>query len=325
MSKFTAVVSTAVVVVAGVGIFAGVASTFPTTCESPLEPGKASQLVTTSVTGDGVVEASFPTPLKTTGRELSVTREGTGTPAAAPGYVDFDVSAFVGSDGSFITASSYEKGNPVRREIVPAGDDFFSSVLECTLPGSQVVITTTVEDVFGPIDEDEVLQNTSTVVLVVDIHETYPHKATGSLRLPQSGMPTVVQTAEGVHGVSFPKAPIPTELRVSVLKQGDGPAIAEGDFVTAHFTGLVWNTQQVFSSSFERGIPLSLTAQDITESADGRGAIPGVVQALIGQTVGSQVLVSIPPSLGYPAGTAPIGVADGQTLVYIFDILGTTN
>lgn len=325
MSKFTVAIAAAVVTVVGAGVFAGVASTFPTPCDVGLEPGKASALVTPSLSGEGVVQASFPTPLKTTGRELTITQEGTGEPVRAQGFVDFDLSLFLGADGEYLTGSAYEPGNPVRRIVEPGSDDFFSDVLECARAGSQFVFTTTVDDVFGTIDESPQLQNASTVVIVVDVHQTYPHKATGTARLPQSGLPTVVQTSEGVHGVSFPTAPIPTELRISVLKQGDGPAIAEGDFVTAHFTGLVWNTRQVFSTSFERGIPLSLVARDITTSPTGEGVIPGVAQALIGQAVGSQILVSVPPSLGYPAGTAPAGVADGHTVVYIFDILGTRN
>jgi hypothetical protein len=325
MSKITAVVAAAVVVVAGVGVFAGVASTLPTPCDKSLQPGKASVLVTPETTSEGAVVASFPTPLKTTGRELSITQVGEGEAASDQGFIDFDVSVFFGADGSYVTGSEYDPANPVRRMVEPGSDDFFSNVLHCALPGSQLVITTTVEDVFGTIDEDEFLQNSSTIVLVVDVLQTYPGKATGSPRLPQSGLPTVVQTDSGVHGISFPNAPVPEDLRISVLKQGDGPAIQEGDFVTAHFTGAVWETRQIFSTSFERGMPLSLIAQDITTSATGAGVIPGVASALIGQAVGSQILVSVPPSLGYPEGGAPPGVADGQTIIYIFDILGTRN
>jgi peptidylprolyl isomerase len=267
-------------------------------------------------------QASFPTPLKTTGRELSVAQAGEGEPARATGFVDFDLNIFLGATGEYVTGSDYQPGNPVRRVIDSSSEDFFSAILECQQPGSQVVVTTTVEDVFGPVEGDGVITNESTIVLVVDVHQTYPNKADGSARLPQSGMPTVVQTDEGVHGLSFPNAPIPTELRVSVLKQGDGVAIKEGDFVTAHFTAAVWNTREIFNTSFEQGIPLSLVARDSFTAGEGVGVIPGLAQALIGQTVGSQVLVSIPPSLGYPAGQAPAGVPDGSTLVYVFDILG---
>ena len=325
MSKITAVIAAGVVLVAGVGVVAGVASTFPGACDAPIGPGKASVLVDSETTEGGISQASFPTPLKTTGRELSIATQGSGDPAEASGFVDFDVSIYLGADGSFLTSSDYQPGNPVRRTVKPDSDDFFSTVLHCATPGSQLVVTTTVEDVFGPVGGDDTLTSTSTIVAVIDVHQTFPQKATGSARLPQSGLPTIVQTAEGVHGISFPNAPAPSDLLVSVLKQGDGPAIAEGDFVTAHFTGAVWETRQIFSTSFDRGIPLSLVAQDITVSETGAGVVPGVAQALIGQAVGSQILVSVPPSLGYPAGGAPSGVSDGQTIIYVFDILGTTN
>lgn len=328
MSKFTfvtAVIAAGVVAIAGAGVIAGVASTLPVPCDKALEPGRASVLVTSETSDEGVVLASFPTPLKTTGRELSIVQQGSGEPAQVSGFVDFDVSIFLGADGSFITGSDYQPGSPVRRMVEPGSENFFSDVLQCALGDSQLVITTTVEDVFGSIEGDDVLRDDATIVLVLDVHQTFPQKANGDSRLPQSGLPTIVQGVDGVHGISFPNAPVPEELRISVLKQGDGPAIVEGDFVTAHVTGAVWETRQIFSTSFDRGIPLSLVAQDVTTSTTGAGVIPGVAQALIGQAVGSQILVSIPPSLGFPAGGAPAGVNDGQTVLYVFDILGTTN
>jgi len=45
----------------------------------------------------------------------------------------------------------------------------------------------------------------------------------------------------------------------------------------------------------------------------------------VGQNVGSQVLVSVPPQLGYAPGGAPAGVPDGATLVYVLDIVGVSN
>jgi len=293
-------------------------------CELAYQPGKASSLVSIVDAGDGGPGVTFPTPLKTTGRELSVITEGSGQPAYDTTYVDFDVNIFLGETLEYLTGSTYDPLNPVRRIIVPEGTDFFGSVLECATPGSRLAVTTTVEDLFGTIEEDEFIQNNSTIVAVVDVHNTYPTQATGSARLPQSGLPTVVTTATGAHGLSFPNAPIPTELRVSVLKQGTGEALREGAFVTTHFTGAVWNTREVFVSTFELGVPLSLILQDQTRNTEGFGVIPGLAQALTGQTVGSQVLVSIPPSLGYQPGQAPFGVPDGATLVYVFDILGVT-
>lgn len=311
----------------GAAMVGSIAASIPEECDYPYQPGSASALVAVTNSDEGVPQASFPTPLEGTGRELSVVQEGAGEPVRKDGFVDFDVKVFLGTTGEYLTGSVYEAGNPVRRVIDDSSEDFFSAVLECQKPGSQVVVTTTVEDVFGPFEGDEFLANESSIVVVVNVHQTYRNKANGSPRFPQSGMPTVVQTDEGVHSLSFPNAPIPTELRVSVLKQGDGVAIQEGDFVTTHFTGAVWETQEIFNTSFQRGIPLTLVARALTAgdsfaAGAGDGVIPGLAQALIGQAVGSQVLVSVPPSLGYPAGQAPAGVPDGATLVYVFDILG---
>jgi len=318
-------IGASVVLIVGLGVAGGIALANPADCEPFYEPGRASSLVTVSEGQDALPDVRFPTPLKTTGREVSVVTEGSGTPSVVGGSVDFDATAYLGSTGQFLDATSYEPRNPTRRVVDPDSAGFFSNVLDCVRPGSTLVVTTTVEDLFGTITEDQLVQNDSTVVVVIDVRDTYPAKAEGSSRLPQSGMPTVVLAADGTHGVSFPNAPAPTDLRVSVLKKGDGNAIQEGDFVTTHFTGLTWNTQQIFITSFGGGAPLSLIARDSTLSADGQGVIPGIAQALIGQSVGSQILVSIPPELGYPAGLAPAGVPDGATLVYVFDILGAKN
>ena len=50
--------------------------------------------------------------------------------------------------------------------------------------------------------------------------------------------------------------------------------------------------------------------------------MPGFVQALAGQKVGSQVLVVIPPALGY-GEDAKAHELGGKTLVFVIDILAT--
>ncbi|MBT5248132.1 MAG: hypothetical protein HOL65_05015 [Microbacteriaceae bacterium] len=317
----------AIIVAGGVGV--GVASVSAMesadACEIPVAEGKASALVSADLSDPASPQVSFPTPLVTAGAELSVLSPGEGEPARVGGAVDFDVSVFVGSDGQYLTGSGYDPLNPVRRLVVDTDEEFFGTILACQKPGAQVIVTAPIVDVFGPIEGDDYVNDDSTVVLVIDVHNTYLASANGSSRLPQSGMPTVVQAPTGEHGLSFPNAPIPDELRISVLKQGSGDRVEQGDVVVTHYTSAVWNTREVFSSSFERGIPLSLMVEDLYTSTSGSGIIPGLVQALVGQNVGSQVLVSVPPQLGYAPGGAPAGVPDGATLVYVLDIVGVSN
>ena len=54
------------------------------------------------------------------------------------------------------------------------------------------------------------------------------------------------------------------------------------------------------------------------------GVIEGWVRALVGERVGSRVLLVIPPKLGYGAkGNADAGILGSDTLVFVVDILGS--
>jgi len=77
---------------------------------------------------------------------------------------------------------------------------------------------------------------------------------------------------------------------------------------------MIWRNGQVFDSSWSRKTP--------TVFAVGQGnVVAGLDKGLVGQTVGSRVLLVIPPDQGYgKAGHAPIKGTD--TMVFAVDILG---
>jgi len=104
-----------------------------------------------------------------------------------------------------------------------------------------------------------------------------------------------------------------------VLKKGSGPKVAEGDTVTVHYTGVLWSAKTVFDSSWAKGGPVQFLAADGSKTQG--GIIPGFANALIGQTVGSQVVTVIPPTLGY-GDTAQASIPAGSTLIFVADILG---
>ena len=310
--------------VLGVGAAATVIATNqPDTCDIPDTVTTAASLVSVS---DGsetpFPDTFFPTPLKTTGVERVTVAEGSGQQALNGSAVDFQVAVFFGATNEFVTSSSYDSAEPVRRVIDSESDDFFSRELQCVTSGERVVFTSSVEDVFGPIPEDDIIQNSSTIVVVVDVQQTYMPRPVGRASLPERGMPQVVDHPDGFHGVSFPMAPPPSDLKIQTVIQGDGPAVVAGDRVVTHYTGVTWQTQSLFSSSFDQSFPVTLTVADGSLEGATSGVISGVYEALVGARVGSRVLAVIPPEFGYPAGNQPPGVPDGATLVYVFDILG---
>jgi hypothetical protein len=292
-------------------------------CEVPDTVTSAASLVNVGPSAESPIpDVFFPTPLKTTGTERLTLVNGSGQRATNGSAVDFQLSVFFGVTNEFLTSSSYDDTQPVRRVIDSESEDFFSRELSCVSSGEQLVFTSTVADVFGPIPEDDIIKNSSTVVLVVDVQQAYMPRPAGRAALPERGLPQVVDHPDGYHGISFPMAPPPGDLAVQTVIRGDGRPAAEGDRIVVHFTGVVWETQAVFSSSFDQLRPITLTLVDGSLEGATTGVISGVYQALQNARVGSRVLAVIPPEFGYPVGSLPPGVPPGATLVYVFDVLG---
>lgn len=128
-------------------------------------------------------------------------------------------------------------------------------------------------------------------------------------------MPTVSGDFGRKPTLNFPDADAPADLHVTVLTQGDGQLVEAGDSVAVHYLGQVWGGK-VFDNSYDRGQPLSFQL--------GVGmVIRGWDDGLTGQRVGSRVLLSIPPELGYGArGVPQAGISGGDTLVFVSDIVG---
>lgn len=291
-------------------------------CEPVIPAGESPTYV--EVEGDvfEAPEVSFPTPLRTNGAERAVLVEGEGEPIAAGQVVDFQVSLYSGVDGTLITQSAYDPtANPLRRT---AGSemDILAEVVQCAEVGSRLAAIGTIADVFGEgtLDPALGLADDDSVVLVLDVEAAYLGKATGLPQLGAQGVPAVVTAPDGRPGITIPNQDAPTELIDHVLTLGDGAEIAAGDRVVMHYTGVIWDSETVFDSSWERGAPATFPAVSFLEQQD--GIVPGLAEAIVGKTVGSQVVVVIPPELGYPEGQAPATIPAGSTMVFVVDILG---
>ena len=82
-------------------------------------------------------------------------------------------------------------------------------------------------------------------------------------------------------------------------------------------TRRVWDGNTVFDSSWEKGAPATF----VVSASDDSQVIPGFSKAIIGQQVGSQIGVIVPPSEGYgDQGNAQVPA--GSTLFFVIDILG---
>jgi peptidylprolyl isomerase len=126
-------------------------------------------------------------------------------------------------------------------------------------------------------------------------------------------LPLITRNAAGAPSVDFAGATMPDGLVVEVLEAGAGAAVVEGQSITVHYTGWLWGGAQ-FDSSWDRGDSISFVIA--------RGSlIDGWVDGLVGQPVGSKVLLVVPPEAGY--GHRAMGpIPAGSTLVFAVDIIG---
>ncbi len=142
-------------------------------------------------------------------------------------------------------------------------------------------------------------------------------KAEGEAVAPVAGLPVVTLGEDGSPSVAYDGAQKPAGLVAQDLIKGDGPVVAEGQSVTVHYTGWVWEGDEPFDSSWTRGSSATFTL------ATG-SLIDGWVQGLAGKTVGSQVLLVIPPDLGYGADGSGEAIPGDSTLVFVVDILAAS-
>jgi peptidylprolyl isomerase len=115
--------------------------------------------------------------------------------------------------------------------------------------------------------------------------------------------------------VTIPDSDAPAKLTEDTLVQGKGAAVAAGDTLVANYVGETWANKKVFDSSFSRGEPAGFVI--------GKGqVIPGWDKTLVGEKLGSRVLLTIPPADGYgTGGNSQAGISGTDTLVFVVDLV----
>ncbi|MFC7404917.1 FKBP-type peptidyl-prolyl cis-trans isomerase [Georgenia alba] len=128
-------------------------------------------------------------------------------------------------------------------------------------------------------------------------------------------LPTVSGTFGDKPALTFPGSDAPQGLQVQVLEQGTGEAVNPGDTIVVNYLGQTWDGH-VFDNSYDRGSTISFPI--------GMGVvIGGWDDGLVGQQIGSRILLSVPPEHGYgPRGVPQAGIGGEDTLVFVVDVVG---
>jgi len=115
--------------------------------------------------------------------------------------------------------------------------------------------------------------------------------------------------------ITKPTGDPPTKLVTKDIVVGTGPAAKDGDQLSMHYLGTLFDAEQ-FEASWDSGTPYDL--------ALGAGeVIPGWDQGIVGMKEGGRRLLVIPPDLAY--GEAGQGnIPPNATLMFVVDVVKRT-
>jgi FKBP-type peptidyl-prolyl cis-trans isomerase len=272
--------------------------------------GKAPKVKIPAVPGSGALY--IKTVIKGTGTKLTRAQSLIG---------DFAMYDWRGKTHKLI-GSTYSTGLPTlfAGQLLPG----LEKALTGQKPGSRVLAVLPPADAFGPAGDPGIgVGPTDTVVFVVDMLTPVGNTAGPSGKWLSNGGGALPRVTAGTAGkgpkITIPKTAAPETLRIRTLIKGRGPKVTKGEFIVVQYEGVIWRTKKAFDSTWSRRQPFG------TPIGVGQ-VIKGWDKGLAGQTVGSRVLLVIPPADGYgPVGAPSAGIKGTDTIVFAVDILAAAS
>ena len=255
--------------------------------------------------GDGTSQLSL---IKTS--QTKVVKEGSGPAFTGDQLVTFEYVIVNSANGEVLASTKFDGTDAASQVFDSSTTKIFCDALTGVKEGSLVVFAN---------PKSEADPNGTTYVL--QLKKVYLPHANGAIQPLPTGLPSVVRAPKtGQPGLVAPSFSAPKDFQKATLIKGAGEVVKTGDSITVHYVGWVWGSEigAAFDSSWDSGNgPATFTLK----SGDG-GLIPGFVKALEGETVGSQVIASMPAADGYGADGNGGSIPGGATLLFVVDILG---
>lgn len=281
-----------------------------------IEPAPTDAALPVTVTGEVnpavAPQVTFTTPFSVQETTRKVVAAGTGAEVKATDEVEFAYSLYAGSTGEELD-SSYGKTN-ARFELgnITLG---LARGFVGTHVGDRVAIAIAPADGFGDAITrfgKEGVDKDTTVVVVADVVKTIPNTAQGTPVTPPANLPAVTYDDKGIpKGFTVSDPTPPADTVVQPLIEGSGAPLTKGMTVKMQYVGATLADGKVFQSSWD--------TQPFTTQIGVGQLIVGWDEGLIGQKVGSRVLLVIPAAKAY--GEETDGSRPAGALVFVVDIL----
>ena len=248
--------------------------------------------------------------------ETEVVTEGDGAELATGDsvIVNFTVGNGFSQKQTFTTYDEKPSGQLIKVDDQLTG--LFKEAITGQTVGSRVAVVASAKEAFGEIGNPDLgIGNQDPVLLVVDLVSGVLDKPTGTQSDAPAWAPHIVFDKGQPTGFDFSGTPEPTSsLQEAALIKGEGPTVTKGQSVVVDYLGQVYGGDKPFDESYTK---------EPFGTGIGIGAVvKGWDDGLVGQTVGSRVILAIPPKLGYgEAGNEDAGIAGTDTLYFVVDIL----
>ena len=274
------------------------------------------------------LELKTKTPIKAKELQASTPIKGDGEQVKENDTIEAQLTLFNGASGEVL-----QSGKSGLQLSAQGLQPWALEVLSCASVGDRVAAAAPAADVLGDSASQMGIDAKDSIVMVFDVlsaektkaepgtlePDELLKKAEGKAQTLPEGLPTVELAEDGSPTITMPEgAAAPEKLTVETLIKGDGEKVQEGDRVYVHYRGVIWRTGEEFDSSWSRGEPIGFLTT---------GVIGGFSKALVGQTVGSQVMSIVPAEDG-GYGAAALqqqGHEPDDVMVFVLDILGTVH
>lgn len=275
-----------------------VAGCGPSPDDAPASTQSAAPVVTITGTSAQAPELTYTTPLVLDEPITEVVWEGEGDTVVDGGPVLLRIYTENGTDASVMRDDFLTVPTAYLLTEEKIGSDLFS-VISGQRVGARIL---------HAVETDGV-----PTVMSIDI---LPTRAVGEMSEPEPGLPVVEHDDVGTPTVTIPaEQAAPTEPVVRQVVRGTGGQVPSGSKVVLQLVAVKWSTGEVFDTTWGEGrLP-----QTVTVGAD--QLVEGFDQGLVDLPVGSQVMLVVPPGLGFgPTGNE----LSAETIVYVVDILAAS-
>jgi peptidylprolyl isomerase len=209
---------------------------------------------------------------------------------------------------------TYAEKRPALVTVTSQTPQLFRDALVGKTVGSRVLVYAPATQVFnGTPDPSSGIGSKDVLAVVVDIVDQPLDGPNGSVHKAPAWAPKVQSDSNGVSGLDFTGTPKPDgKLHVAVLRQGTGATVKKGQLLGVKYFGAVYKGKKPFDQNFDTapvGFPIGV-----------QQVVAGWDKTLVGQKVGSEVILQIPPKDGY-GNKAQQNIPANSTLYFVVDIL----